>query len=224
MTQPHIQIENRQAKQEDDALLYWPLNEVRTDVTCPNCGHNLRGLQSKLVSCPECGHLCDIPKLVQLQWDPSFSNVPYIRTVMAPASFLLGSLLLLLLIGGGMYMLNMSYAVLLWALPVVGVIWGFFMLRAWVYVGFSNGSIAAAYAHGFMLCMLLGLIAIVLTLALIMIALQRVGVISEVWFWALAMGAGFGFLAWWPGIRCRRRMKKLCIDTRVQQMAMQLSS
>ncbi len=57
------------------------VDQVRQELTCPQCDYSLQGLAGDLVTCPECGTTCDLPKLI-LRWGfrpwyraPGFSRI-----------------------------------------------------------------------------------------------------------------------------------------------------
>ncbi len=57
------------------------VDQVRQELTCPQCDYSLQGLAGDLVTCPECGTTSDLPKLI-LRWGfspwyraPGFSRI-----------------------------------------------------------------------------------------------------------------------------------------------------
>ncbi len=57
------------------------VDQVRQELTCPQCDYSLQGLAGDLVTCPECGTRSDLPKLIP-RWGfspwyraPGFSRI-----------------------------------------------------------------------------------------------------------------------------------------------------
>ena len=123
-----------------DGLLYWPLDEVRTDVACPQCDQNLRGLRGRVVSCPECGHRCDIAALIGVRWNYSWLHTPLVSLVLSPASLALGSAILIGLYVAVTHFLYLPAVGWDWAAMGAGVLWIVAMLRVPIVFGDGRGS------------------------------------------------------------------------------------
>lgn len=211
-----------QSDQDDGPLMYWPLDEVRTDVFCPNCDQNLRGLRGRVVSCPECGHRCDIAKLVQLYWDPPLAETPYIKTVLAPASFLFASLLVLTLILVPLRWLRIPHEGWIWSLPMIGSVWGILIVRVWLLIGVVRGSVLVLLGHGLLMALVLLLIAVMSGIVLGLMIWQQYAVLNQLSFWVAVIATAGAMLTAWPAWRCRHLIKRRCIETYMRQAAMRL--
>ena len=136
-------------------LLYWPIDEVRADVACPQCGHSLRGLkklpgvrENKVVACPECGHRCDVTELLRLHSVELGRRTPYVSLVMSPASVALAAAVCIGLYVLAMHLFNKPPAGWLWMSAGAGVLWLVAMLNVRVQFGSNRGLAVAAAERG----------------------------------------------------------------------------
>lgn len=106
-----------------------------TDLGCPGCGYNLRGLPAlddrlrDLVDCPECGLRSDRAKLSIRQWDRPWYKAPGLRRIALPAWWLvLGVPVGLTLFAAGAEALRLSGQGVLW----LGITLVMCLIAGWV--------------------------------------------------------------------------------------------
>ena len=204
------------------SLLYWPPDEVRADVHCPSCQHNLRGLQGRVVECPECGHRCDIAALIQLKWNRSWRDTPYMPMVMAPASVGLSGLALLGLYAGFMWMMGWPILGWGWWLVGVGSVWGVLMLQVWWRIG-NQGLVIAALGHAVLLSILLVVLgSLALAGGVLLYFSSDQQVMQQPWWWATLMLGAAAVLPALLARRWHRRIKQQCVAHHQTQVAIRL--
>ena len=206
-----------------DGLLYWPLDEVRTDVACPQCDQNLRGLRGRVVSCPECGHRCDIAALIGVRWNYSWRHTPLVPLVLSPASLALGSAILIGLYVAVTHFLYLPAVGWDWAAMGAGVLWIVAMLRVRIVFGDGQGWTLAAVGHVMLLLITLSVVAVVGLIGVLLVTLQG----PEPWMnwvmWATLPGLVFAALPWWLILRWNRWIKLTCLDRHLRKAAMRIS-
>lgn len=112
------------------------------DIACPDCGYNLRGLGAGDVACPECGLASNVPRLLTRRWDKPWYRVPGLKWISMPASWLVVSgVVLLILSVANQYEQLMPRTVLFagWV-AVTAAVW--MLLMVWVCR--SMGGLASA--------------------------------------------------------------------------------
>ncbi|MFP4225062.1 MAG: hypothetical protein ACLFVN_13480, partial [Phycisphaeraceae bacterium] len=134
----------------NDSAAEAPIEAVRRDVACPECGYNLRGLTGPVVACPECGHEADIAKLVARRWDRPWWKAPGFNTLLLPAA----ALALGVAFGGigiGFALANLQPAnpglVFASAAMALMAVWGWLMWRTTRLFDAATGPLLALLAH-----------------------------------------------------------------------------
>ena len=142
-----------------------------TDLGCPGCGYNLRGLppnagmRGVAVDCPECGLRSDLAELAQRRWDKPWYKAPGFNRMTLPVAWLLLGTVAVLLAAGAMSAAMGLNATASW-LSTLGLlavmIAGWVLLLVWVYL--RNGGIVGVlfsllahlvlvgYVGGLLLC------------------------------------------------------------------------
>ncbi|MEM9414271.1 MAG: hypothetical protein AAGA29_02180 [Planctomycetota bacterium] len=134
-----------------------------TDLGCPECGYNLRGLPfvtagaagsaTLLVDCPECGVRSDLGQLAQRRWDRPWYKAPGVNLITGPVAFLLlasvGSLVAFGLVNAAHSSAGGTTMMLITMLLSIFVLAGWTGMLAWVYArcGGVVGVLFSLLAH-----------------------------------------------------------------------------
>lgn len=57
---------------------------LKDDAVCPGCDYALRGLQGDVVTCPECGQTIDLVRLLAIDWNRPWYDVPGFESLLLP--------------------------------------------------------------------------------------------------------------------------------------------
>ncbi|MFI4861310.1 MAG: hypothetical protein ACIAXF_11580 [Phycisphaerales bacterium JB063] len=152
-----------------------PRSGWETDLGCPQCGYNLRGLpyvargrgepgSGLLVDCPECGVRSDLGELAQRRWDKPWYKAPGFNLMTSPVAWLLlcgvGSVLFSVALRDAMR--GSASMLMLMAFSMI-VLTGWIGLLVWVYhrCGGVVGVLFSLLGHVIFVGYLAGLILVV---------------------------------------------------------------